>query len=227
MQGAPILRAAGYSEYQIGQMMEHAYFAKYQVVGFDPVTGLADVIARNRSAFMSKPDEPPVILTGMVIVFGVVIAVVIIWYLFSTHEETAEVEPPLDLYILTYKEKCWYAVAIAHTPEDKYHYEMAHWPGFTMSSRIQKIEAREGTYDRMVFLGTHFEKVFGKLFWHWYNWDYYDVEFVGFLTRKTETLFMLQEGYEDPFMPAKPWFSTGPERFKPMIDWWEHLTEFW
>lgn len=227
MQAAPILKAAGYSPEQIGQMLEHAYFSKYQVVGFDSESGLADVIVRHRSAFTSPEPAPPKLVTGKVIVFATVIAVVIIWYLFSTHEETATISPPLDLYLVTYEEYCWYTVIIAHTPGDKYHYELAHWPGFFMSSRIPKMEAREGTYDRLVFLGTHFEKVFGRLFWHWYNWDFWDVDFVGFLTRKSETLFMLQEGYEDRFAPEKPWFSTGPERFEPLTDWWQHMTKFW
>jgi len=227
MQGAPILRAAGYSEYQIGQMMEHAYFSKYQVVGFDPVTGLADVIARNRAAFSPGPDEPPQILTGKVIVFGTVIAIVIIWYLFSTHEETATIEPPETLWVMTYEEECWYADCIAHTPGDKYHYKRCFWPGFKMSSRIPKIQVPGGVHDRLVFLGTHFEKVFGKLFWHWYNWDFFDVDFVGFLTRKAENMYVLQEGYSDPYAPDKPWIASIEDHCKSTTAWWEFMTEFW
>lgn len=227
MEIAPVLKAAGYSPEQIGMMAEHAFFAKYQVLGFDPATGLADVVLRTKSAFAPGPKDPPQILTGKVIVFAGVVVVVVVWYLFSSHEETAEVKPPLDLYIITYMENCWYAVCVAHTPGDKYHYELAFWPGFTMSSRIHKIEAREGTYDRMVFLGTHFEVVGGKVFWHWYNWDFFDVEFVGMLTRKTETLFVLQSGYEDPFAPPLPWISPPETRFKPLTDWWNEMTKFW
>lgn len=227
MQGAPILRAAGYSEVQIGQMMEHAYFAKYQVVGFNPVTGLADVIARNKSAFTSRPDEPPQILTGKVIVIGAVIAVIIIWYLFSTHEETATIEPPEPLWIVTYKEKAWYADCIAHTPRDKYHYKRCFWPPFTISSTIRGIEAREGTYDRLVFLGTHFEKVAGKLFWHWYNWDFFDVDFVGFLTQRAENLYMLKEGYSDTYAPEKPWIASIEDHCTSTTAWWGEMTKFW
>ncbi|MBA7548811.1 hypothetical protein ES705_41279 [subsurface metagenome] len=212
---APLLKAAGYSPDQIGKMTEAAFFTRYQVLGFDPVTGVADVVLRAKTAFDPRPDEPPAILTGKVVVFTAVIVAIVVWYLFASHDETAEVIPPLDLYLITYKENGWYAVIIAHTPGDKYHYELAFWPGFTMSSWIREIEAREGTYDRMVFLGTHFEVVAGTVFWHWYNWDFFDVDFVGFLTRKSETLFVLQEGYEDRFAPEKPWFSTGPERFPP------------
>lgn len=223
----PILKAAGYSDHQIGLMIEHSFFTKYQVVGFDPRTGMADVVTRYSSAFQPRGSDPPQIITGKVVVFAAVIVIAVVWYLFATHEEQGEVRPPLDLYLVTYKEHSWYAVLIAHTPGDKYHYELAFWPGFFMSSFIRGIEAREGTYDRMVFLGTHFEVVGGKVFWHWYNWDFFDVEFVGFLTRRTETIFQLQDGYEDRFAPEKPWFSSPEERFKPLTDWWNELTKFW
>ena len=197
----PVLKAAGYSHNQCVVMSEHAFFMKYQVTSFDPATGMAEVVERARTAFTQTSTGQPIVISGKVIVFGVVLPGVVLWLLFAQHEDMLQIRPVRGLWLMGYNEVVWYADFVAHTTPGNFYYQVCEAEGMKMTSHLHNIEDPGGNYDRFVFFGTFMDYLEGWFYWHWWDWDFWDVVYIGDLVHVGPNLYKLKKPFVDKFAP--------------------------
>lgn len=222
-----MLRKFGYSDYQIGEMCHHAFFLKYMVVGFDPRTGLANVVLRTQTAMSNPSTGEPVMLKGKVIIFAAVAVVFVVWFLFAQGEETVKAKPARPVWLMVYNNQVWYADCIANPLIGGSLYTICKPEGAIMSAHVQAIPVWEGFIDRFVFLGLWTEVIGGKVFWHWYSWDFWDVSYIGLLTRIGPNMYRLKGDARDRFAPRAPYVKPISEYCDGTRAWWDQLTKFW
>ncbi len=223
----PLLKAAGYSPHQIGEMAHHAFFLKYSVVAFDPKTALAEVVPRMATSFTTPESKQPVILTGKVIIFAAVLVTGVLWWLFSAHEETVTVKPWQGLWLMTYDNAVWWADCIAHTVPGSVFYQVCQIEGMRMSAHVKNIQDFENVFDRFVFLGTFYEKVQGRIFWHWYDWDFLDVSYIGRLDHVGPNLYKLKKPHRDPWALPPGTVKLIKDQCNPLRAFRDQMTKFW
>lgn len=223
----PMWRAFGYSDIQGSKMAFHAFFSKFQVGGFDPATGLANIGPRAQQAFAQVPPGDAPILTGRVIIFAVVLAIGVLWYLFATGAETFTKKQTRPLWLMRYGEVLWFADCVGHSLDGWLYYKRCSGPYEPMQAMIQNIEAREGKFDRFVFMGSMPHKIKGTVFWHWYNWDYWDGEYIGALERWGQNLYRLKTKDGDRFAPGRGFVAPAPTQCSAYAAWESELTSFW
>ena len=198
----PLAKSLGYSHNQIVEMAEHAFFMKYQMTSFDPATGMADIVLRNKQAFTTTYSGMPIATKGKLIVFGVALAIGILWSLFSDHKREWVIRPREPLWLMRYKEVVWYADLIAHTTPGNIYYQVCEAEGAKMTSHAQNIDDIGGKYDRFVFLGTFMDYLEGMFFWYWWDWWYWDVLYIGDLEHVGPNLYKLKKPFVDRFAPS-------------------------
>lgn len=223
----PMWRQFGIDDIQGAKMAFHAFFAKFQVSSFNPKTALAEVVPRAQRAFAQTPPGSPPIVSGKVIIFGAVIIAGVLWFLFAKGAKEYSMKPQVPTWLMRYENRFWFADCIARTKKGKLYYKRCSGPFDPIMAIIPKIEVREGYYDRWVFMGCLPYKLKGLIFWHWYNWDFWDVSYIGNLIRRGRNIYKLTKDNGDRFAPKGLWRKPLKDQCTSWRVWQKQLKSFW
>ncbi|MBA7699635.1 hypothetical protein ES703_108334 [subsurface metagenome] len=167
-----------------------------------------DMCFHKAPVLVQVPPDPPHFFAALVALAAAVTLALVLWvYLdkefgltFMAHEWA---------YVMLYEENLWQGEIIYVTPEQTAVYEQGGEFGPLLQMQTRNSHYLERPLDGFWFWEQF--KISGRklLFWHEYQWTYWEVYFCGVLTRIAPNRLKLRYPGEDPFQPFGPWWRPG------------------
>lgn len=135
-----------------------------------------------------------------------VLTVGVLWLLNPAHVTGYSEEYPMLRYMMTYRERMWWAEAVKlERPGVVVYRKLAEIPGqLVMQQRnagVTTVPGKREWVDRFYF-GQTWREERGHRWWMWtaIDWEVADCDFIGLLHHTGAALYQLREGYKDPWV---------------------------
>lgn len=201
----------GYTPYQA----EHLYRAVFNHYWYD--YGLHAVHKCNQMiyywqksylapAWTQVKTNPYPWLTGPVIIFGTILAAVIVGLVIKGPDVEKDYWwfPPCDLYLGTYKEQLWWIALVAVSGDQKTMYRATGYEGNVITAYSYDLEQPPGVREYVSFWGTMDFRCWKIPFYRSYRLQSANCTFIGFLRDGGQGFYFLKPPAVDRFAPQGP-----------------------
>lgn len=200
----------GYSEHDAYWIVQAwAYTAKYELnQDARGIRVFMEMCLKKAPIHVEFPPDPRWHFAALVALVAAVALALVLWVYFDKEYGLTFAGHPWA-YVMRYGENLWQAEILYVTPEQTPVYEiggdfgpvlMWHDRNATFLKRPLDILGLGG---RLVLRGRRL------LFWHEYQWTWFEAFFCGVLTHITAERYQLREHGHDPYKPVGPWWRPG------------------
>jgi len=157
-------------------------------------------------AFAQVKSNPYPWLTGPVMIFGAILAAVIVVLVIKGPDVEKDYwwYPPCDLYLGTYKEQLWWIALAAVSGDQKPMYVMTGYEGNVITAYSYKPDQPWDVRDYVSFWGTMDFRCWKIPYFRSYRLQNADCKFIGYLESAGGPYFYLKSPAVDPYIPKGP-----------------------